>query len=560
MKKERYNIFTNHEEFSLNRSVYKALGYNDDDLERPIIGIANSWNTVVPGHNNLRQVAENVKNGIYRGGGTAVEFGVIAECDATAQGHDGMHYILPSREVIANSIELMAQAHNMAGLVLLGSCDKIVPGMLMAAARLDIPCILIPGGPGMAGEVKFHGRKTDMTAIDEGLGAFRAGLMSREDFEKLEEGYCSSCGSCSFYGTANTMCAMSEALGMTVPGGAWAPSVHPDRMRLATETGVAICNLVKNNITARDIITKEAIENAVKVCLTTSGSTNAVMHLAAIAYEAEIDMNVVDIFEKFNKETPVVARVYPACDANINDLYLAGGVPRIMKNIRELIHTDVMTVTGKTVGENLDSYKFRYDENPDCITTLDKAYHPTGGLQVMRGNLAPDTAVTKPGAIHPDARHFIGKAVCFDCEEDCNAAILDGKIQPGTVLVIRYEGPKGGPGMREMYKSMKYLNGMGMATTVALVTDGRFSGTNNGCFVGHVSPEAASGGPLAIVRDGDVIEIDTLNGKLELKVSDEEITERLSRWTPKEPKFKRGYLAIYARSVSSAAEGSIIKY
>jgi len=560
MKDERYNIFTNHEEFSLNRSVYKALGYNDDDLERPIIGIANSWNTVVPGHNNLRQVAENVKNGIYRGGGTAVEFGVIAECDATAQGHDGMHYILPSREVIANSIELMAQAHNMAGLVLLGSCDKIVPGMLMAAARLDIPCILIPGGPGMAGEVKFHGRKTDMTAIDEGLGAFRAGLMSREDFEKLEEGYCSSCGSCSFYGTANTMCAMSEALGMTVPGGAWAPSVHPDRMRLATETGVAICNLVKNNITARDIITKEAIENAIKVCLTTSGSTNAVMHLAAIAYEAEIDMNVVDTFEKFNKETPVVARVYPACDANINDLYLAGGVPRVMKNIRSLLHEDIMTVTGRTVGENLDAYKFRYDENPDCITTLDKAYNPTGGLQVMRGNLAPDTAVTKPGAIHPDARHFIGKALCFDCEEDCNAAILDGKIKPGTVLVIRYEGPKGGPGMREMYKSMKYLNGMGMATTVALVTDGRFSGTNNGCFVGHVSPEAASGGPLAIVRDGDEIEIDTLSGKLELKVSDEEIAERFKTWVPKEPKFKRGYLAIYAKSVSSAAEGSIIKY
>lgn len=557
---ERYNILTNREEFSLNRSVYKAMGYNDDDLSRPVIGIANSWNTLVPGHFNLRQVAEYVKQGIYRGGGTAVEFGTIAECDALAQGHDGMHYILPSREIIANSVELMAQAHNLAGLVLLGSCDKIVPGMLMAAARLDIPCILLPGGPMMAGEVRFHGRKTDMTAIDEGLGAYRVGKITKEEFENLEEGYCSSCGSCSFYGTANTMCAMSEALGMTLPGGAMTPAVHPDRLRLATETGEAICNLVRKGITARDIITEEAVENAIKVCLTTSGSTNAVMHLAAIAYEAELDINVIDTFEKFNPITPVLARVYPACDANINDLFLAGGIPRIETKLRSLLHEQVMTVTGKTLAENLDSYRYRYPENPDCITTIDQPFSPTGGLQVMRGNLAPMTAVTKPGAIHPDARHFIGRAVCFDCEEDANAAILDGKIKEGTVIVIRYEGPKGGPGMREMYKSMKYLNGMGLATTVALVTDGRFSGTNNGCFVGHVSPEAASGGPIAIVKDGDEIEIDCISGKLELKVSDAEIEERFRGWKPKEPKFKRGYLSIYARMVSSAAEGSIIKY
>lgn len=558
--KDRYNILTNHEEFSLNRSVYKAMGYNDDDLERPVIGIANAWNTLVPGHFNLRQVAEAVKNGIYRGGCTAVEFGTIGECDALAQGHDGMHYILPSREIIANSVELMAQAHNLAGLVLLGSCDKIVPGMLMAAARLDIPCILLPGGPSMAGEVRFHGRKTDMTAIDEGLGAYRAGKISKEEFENLEEGYCSSCGSCSFYGTANTMCAMSEALGMTLPGGAWTPSVHPDRLRLATETGVAICHLVREGITARDIITKEAIENAIRVCLATSGSTNAVMHLAAIAYEAEIDMNVVDTFEALNPVTPVTARVYPACDANINDLFLAGGIPRVETGIKNLLYTDVMTVTGKTLEENLKAYRYRYPANPDCITTAEHPFYPTGGLQVMRGNLAPDTAVTKPGAIDPSARHFIGKALCFDCEEDANEAILRGEIQEGTVIVIRYEGPKGGPGMREMYKSMKYLNGMGMATTVALVTDGRFSGTNNGCFVGHVSPEAASGGPIAVVRDGDLIEIDTLSGLLELKVSAEEIQERLKHWTPKEPKFRRGYLSIYAKSVSSAAEGAIIKY
>lgn len=412
----------------------------------------------------------------------------------------------------------------------------------------------------MAGEVRFHGRKTDMTAIDEGLGAYRVGKISKEEFENLEEGYCSSCGSCSFYGTANTMCAISEALGMTLPGGAMTPAVHPDRLRLATETGEAICNLAKNHITARDIITKESVENAIKVCLTTSGSTNAVMHLSAIAYEAELDMNVVDTFEAFNKKTPVVARVYPACDANINDLFLAGGIPRIQTSIQSLLHDQVMTVTGKTLAQNLKEFRYRYPENPDCITTIDKPYSQTGGLQIMRGNLAPMTAVTKPGAIHPDARHFIGKAVCFDCEEDANTAILDGKIKEGTVIVIRYEGPKGGPGMREMYKSMKYLNGMGLATTVALVTDGRFSGTNNGCFVGHISPEAASGGPIAVVRDGDEIEIDCISGKLELKVSEEEIAERFKTWQPKEPKFKRGYLSIYAKSVSSAAEGSIIKY
>ncbi|MCI8609668.1 MAG: dihydroxy-acid dehydratase [Firmicutes bacterium] len=560
MKKERENILTNREEFSLNRSVYKAMGYGDEDLERPVIGIANAWNTLVPGHFNLRQVAEAVRNGIYRGGGTAVEFGTIGACDGLAQGHDGMHYILPTREIIAHSVELMAQAHNLAGLVLLGSCDKIVPGMLMAAARLDIPCILLPGGPMMAGEVRFHGRKTDMTAIDEGLGAYRVGKITKEEFENLEEGYCSSCGSCSFYGTANTMCAMSEALGMSLPGGAMTPAVHPDRLRLATRTGEAICNLVRKGITAREIITKEAVENAVRICLTTSGSTNAVMHLSAIAYEAELDMNVVDTFERFNRQTPVIARVYPACDANINDLFLAGGIPRIQQGLLELLHKDVMTVTGKSLAENLAEYHYRYPANPDCITTLKHPFNPTGGLQVMHGNLAPDTAVTKPGAIHPDARHFIGKAVCFDCEEEANQAILDGKIKEGTVIVIRYEGPKGGPGMREMYKSMKYLNGMGLATTVALVTDGRFSGTNNGCFVGHVSPEAAAGGPIAVVRDGDEIEIDTLTGKLELKVSEEEIASRFENWQPKEPKFKRGYLAQYAKMVSSAAEGSIIKY
>lgn len=555
---DRKNILNNREEFSLNRSVYKAMGYSDEDLQRPVIGIANAWSTLVPGHFNLRQVSDYVKQGIYRGGGTAVEFGTIGCCDALGQGHEGMHYILPSRELIAGSIEVMAQAHNLAGLVLLGSCDKIVPGMLMAAARLDIPCIHLPGGPMLGGEVTFHGRKSDMTAIDEGLGALRAGKISRETFEKLEEGYCSSCGSCSFYGTANTMCTLSEALGMALPGGAMTPAVHPDRLRLAQKTGEAICNLVINEITARNIITRDAVENAVRICLATSGSTNAVMHLSAIAYEAELDMNVLETFEAYNKETPVIARVYPACNADMNDLFLAGGVPRIQQNLLPLLHGQAMTVTGRPLSENLNAYVYRYEKNPDCITTLDAPFEKQGGLQIMRGNLAPMTAVTKPGAIDPSARRFTGTALCFDCEEDANRAILSGFIKEGTVIVIRYEGPKGGPGMREMYKSMKYLNGMGLAKTAALITDGRFSGTNNGCFVGHISPEAASGGPLAIVQDGDIIEIDCTSGKLELKVSEEEIKQRLKTWVPKKPKFKKGYLSTYARMVSSAAEGAII--
>lgn len=556
---DRKNILNNREEFSLNRSVYKAMGYSDEDLERPVIGIANAWSTLVPGHFNLQQAADYVKRGIYRGGGTAVEFGTIGCCDALGQGHEGMHYILPSRELIANSIEVMAQAHNLAGLVLLGSCDKIVPGMLMAAVRLDIPCIHLPGGPMLGGEVKFHGRKSDMTAIDEGLGALRAGKISQESFQRLEEGYCSSCGSCSFYGTANTMCTLSEALGMVLPGGAMTPAVHPDRLRLAQKTGEAICGLVMNKITARKVVTRNSIENAIRVCLATSGSTNAVMHLSAIAYEAELEINVLETFEAFNRETPVIARVYPAGNADMNDLFLAGGVPRIQQNLLPLLHGEERTVTGRTLMENLDSYVYRYEKNPDCITTLDAPFEKQGGLQIMRGNLAPMTAVTKPGAIDPAVRRFVGSALCFDCEEDANRAILDGSVQEGTVVVIRYEGPKGGPGMREMYKSMKYLNGMGLATTAALITDGRFSGTNNGCFVGHISPEAASGGPLAIVQDGDIIEIDCIDGKLELKISEEEMKKRLESWIPRAPKFKKGYLSAYARMVSSAAEGAIIR-
>lgn len=540
------------------RANYKAMGFSNDDLSRPIIGIANSWNELVPGHFNLDKVAEYVKHGIYRGGCTAVEFGFLAACDGIAQGHDGMKFILPSREVIADSIEIMARAHQLSGLVLLGSCDKIVPGMLLAAARLNIPCIILPGGPMLRGGVELNGHSLDKTGLTEAIGTYKAGKISLEEFEHLENGICGSCGSCTNLGTANTMCALSEALGMTIPNGALTPAADPGRLRLATETGFRITELVKNKIGSRDIITKESIENAIRVCQATSGSTNAFMHLTALAYEAEIDMDVMKVFKKHFADTPVIARVYPSCDSSITDLHYAGGVPRIMNNMKSLLNLDVMTVTGKTLGENLEEYGKQITKETDCITTPDKPYKETGGLQVMEGNLAPLTAVTKPGAINPEARHFIGKARCFNSEEEANKAILAGEIEDGTVIVVRYEGPKGGPGMREMFRSMKYLKGMGKAKTVALVTDGRFSGTNNGCFVGHVSPEAAAGGPIAAVHDGDIIEIDTDKGLLELRISEDELKARMQKLEPFTPKIRRGYLAKYMNSVSSAAEGAII--
>lgn len=540
------------------RGLMKAVGFSDDDLSRPLIGIANSWTTIVPGHYNLQQVSEYVKQGIYRAGGTPVEFGVIAACDGIANGHEGMHYILPSREIICNSIEIMAQAHKLDGLVLLGSCDKIVPGMLMAAARLDIPAILVPGGP-MLGGVEFDGRKTDLTSLDEARAMLSAGKISLEKFYSMEDTCGSSCGSCSFFGTANTMCCLSEVLGMTLPGGALIPAVHPDRMRLAQASGVAICEMVKKGFTARKILDKRALENAVKVCMAIGGSTNAVLHLPAIAYEAEVDIDVVDAFSRFNRSTPHIVKVNPASKWDMEDFWKAGGIPRVIANMQSLLAMDALTCTMKTVGENTASYQYKFPDNPEIIKTLRQPFGPTGGVAVLRGNLAPDTAISKPGAIDPSVRKFIGAAIVFDSEEAANEAILAGRIKDGHVVVIRYEGPKGGPGMREMYKAMKFMYGRGLAKTTALVTDGRFSGTNNGCFVGHVSPEAAEGGPLAIVRDGDRIIIDVDEGILQLEVPDEKIRERLAAWRPPEPKIKKGYLALYSRIASSASQGAIIR-
>ena len=545
-------------ENSFNRVLYKAMGFSDDDIGRPMIGIANSYSNIVPGHFNLRSLAEHVKNGIYRAGGTPVEFGVIGACDGIAQGHIGMHYILPTREIIAHSVELMTEAHQLDGIVLLGSCDKIVPGMLMAAARLNIPAILLPGGP-MEGGLEFDGRKSDATSMSEAYGMLSAGKITEEEFGILEEVSCPSCGSCAFYGTANTMCVLSEALGMSLPGAALIPATSADRQRAAFKSGERIVSLVNKDIVSRDIITERAMENAIRVCMATSGSTNAVLHLTAIAYEAELNLNMLEKFDEYSRSTPQLAKVNPASKYDMVDFHRAGGVPRVMEKLKPLLNLKVLTVTGKNLEENLQNHVYLYPENPDLIKGLDAPFDTSGGVAVLRGNLAPDTGITKPGAFDRSLYHFTGEAIVFDSEEEAEDAIILGKVKSGHVVVIRYEGPKGGPGMREMLKAMKYLYGMGLGKSTALITDGRFSGTNNGCFVGHISPEAADGGPIAIVQDGDKIEINVDERSITLHVPEEEIRERLAKWKKPEPKFTKGYLSLYARLASSAAEGALIR-
>jgi dihydroxy-acid dehydratase len=541
------------------RNVLKAMGYSDDDLtrERPVIGIANSWNTLIPGHFNFHQISEQVKKGIHRAGGTVCEFGVIGLCDAIAKTQ--FNYVLPSREVICNSVEIMAGANPLDGIILLASCDKIVPGMLMAAARLDIPAILVNSGP-MLGGVEFGGRKSDATSVSEALGMYKTEKITLEEYKRIEDLSCPTCGSCSFMGTANTMCCLAEAMGMSLTDGAAIPAVYADRLRLAEQSGEAICHLVKQGITARDIINRDSLENGVKVCLAIGGSTNAVLHLTALAYEAEADINIMDAFDEFSKNTPTIAKVYPAAHWDMEDLWRAGGIPRVMDRLQSILNMDVMTCTGKTMKENIDGYQYRFPEKHEVITTMDQPFATSGGLAVIRGNLAPKTGISKPAAIDPSVRQFTGTAVVFDSEEDATQAILDGKIKEGNVVVIRYEGPKGGPGMVEMYRALKYLYGMGLHTATAVVTDGRFSGTNNGCFVGHISPEAAEGGPLAVVENGDKISIDVIHGTIHLHVSDDEIERRLKNWQEPEPKVKKGYLSLYSRLASSAHEGAVIRH
>ncbi|MCF8124321.1 MAG: dihydroxy-acid dehydratase [Desulfarculaceae bacterium] len=537
------------------RALLKSMGHSDYDLERPLIGVANTFSNIVPGHFNLRQVAESVKQGIYQAGGTPIEFGVIGCCDGVANAHLGMRYILPSREVIANSVEIMAQAHRLDALVLLGSCDKIVPGLLMGAARLDLPAILVNGGPSLGG-CEFDGRSSDITSLPEALGMLAAGKLDEAGFAQLENGVMPTCGSCSFLGTANSMGCMAEGMGMCLPGSATIPAVYAERLRAAQNSGRRIVAMLDEGLSARRIINRQGLENAVRLAMAMGGSTNLVLHLLAIAYEAEVAMGV-EVFEEFSRTTPHVAKIYPAAPANVPDFHGAGGVPALMREILPLLHAEAMTVSGRTVSENVAGASKTGDA---IIRTMDDPWSTQSGLAVLRGNLAPDSAVTKPAAINPAMHHFTGRAHCFDSEEEANQAIMDRRIEPGEVVVIRYEGPKGGPGMPEMAMAMKMLYGQGLSDKTALITDGRFSGTNNGCFVGHISPEAAEGGPLAAVRDGDQITVDIPGRQVNLEISEGELAERMAAWQPPPPKIAGGYLALYARLATSAAKGAILPH
>ncbi len=536
------------------RALFKSMGYSDDDLSRPLIGIANSWNRIVPGHYNLRRVAEYVTQGIIQSGGTPLEFGVIAACDGIANGHEGMHYLLPSREIIAGSIEIMVQAHRLDGVVLLGSCDKIVPGMLMAAARLDVPSIHVVGGPAEGG-CEFDGRAADITSIAEGLGMLKAGRIDEDTYNRLEDRVMPTCGSCSFLGTANSMGCVAEALGICLPGTATIPATHADRLRAAQLSGQRIMDMVRRGVSARRIINRMGIENAIRVTAAIGGSTNVALHLPAIGHEAGVAVPM-DRFDELCRSTPQIARINPAAAPNIPDFHRAGGVPAVMREILPLLHGEARTVSGRTLAENLAKIP---KGDPAIIRSRENPWSNEGGLAVLRGNLAPDTAITKPAAIDSNMHLFTGKARCFDSEEAANQAIMDGDIQPGDVVVIRYEGPKGGPGMREMATAMKLLYGRGLALKTAIVTDGRFSGTNNGCFVGHISPEAAEGGPIAAVCDGDIITIDIANRSIRLEVDDDELNARLSQWQRPPGKITTGYLGLYSKLASSAAEGAILK-
>ncbi|MCI9176810.1 MAG: dihydroxy-acid dehydratase [Lachnospiraceae bacterium] len=568
---------------SFNRAVYKSMGFSDGDLRKPIIGIANTWSELVPGSCHLRELADCVKRGIYAAGGTPVEFGVIGACDGTAQGNEGMRYILPSRDLIANDVEIMVQAHQLDGVALLGSCDKIVPGLLMAAARLKLPAILLPGGPMQGGPI-FDGRPSDLTSLSEGCGMVKTGMLTEEELYELENACGPGCGSCSFYGTANTMCCLAECMGMTLPGGALIPAVYAERRRTAFATGEKIVSLVEQGIHAGQIIHEKSLENAVRFLNATGGSTNGILHLLAIAEEAGIDSRVMmEKFKSIGMETPLIVKVNPASAYNMEDFYHSGGVPQVMKELEPLLNLDIMTVTGESLRRNLEKIKeqkslsnqgvtdadressgtnqqkFREKNvNRNIIKTLEEPFSRFGGIAVLEGNLAPEGCITKPSAIKESMHIFHGTARVFDCEEDAEAAILSGEIRPGNVVVIRYEGPKGGPGMREMYKAMKYLYGMGLSESTALITDGRFSGTNNGCFAGHISPEAAEGGPIALVEDGDEITVDIPAGSITLHVGDDELKKRRQQFIPPKPKYTQGYLGLYSRLASSASRGAVL--
>lgn len=548
-----YNELLQGDKGALKRALYKAMGFTDEALGKPLIAIVNTYTNATPGHFNLNEICAQVERGIEAAGGTAMTFGSIAPCDGIAEGHEGMRYILPSRDLITSSVECMVRAHRFDGIVLLGSCDKIVPGLLMAAARLDIPAVFCNSGPMMP--ACYKGKHYDGNIVTEAVGWKQRGEITEEEFRQIENLAEPCAGSCAMLGTANTMGCMAEALGMSLPGSAVIPAVYAKRMQAAYETGRAVMGLVEKHITARDILTKEAVENAMAVLMATGGSTNAIMHLQAIHREAGLGSLPLEAFDKFSKRIPQIASVYPASPYDMVDFYEAGGVPAVMKELAEHLHMDCMTVTGKRVGENLQSSGFAVGR--EVIRTAEEPFHKDGGVAVLTGNLAPLGAVVKPAAIPEHLMQFTGRARVYQSEQEACEAILGGEVEAGTMVVLRYEGPKGGPGMPEMYRPMKCLEGMGLAGSCAIVTDGRFSGSNRGCFVGHISPEAYEGGPLALVEDGDEIAIHVPERTITLCVSEEELDVRRKNWKPVEKILPDGYLNVYKKISRSAAEGAV---
>ena len=536
------------------RSLFNALGMTEEEMERPLVGIVCSYNEIVPGHMNLDKIANAVKMGVAMAGGTPIMFPAIAVCDGIAMGHEGMKYSLVTRDLIADSTECMAKAHQFDALVMIPNCDKNVPGLLMAAARVNVPTVFVSGGPMLAGHVGGH--KTSLSSMFEAVGANAAGKMSLEELNEYECKACPTCGSCSGMYTANSMNCLTEALGMGLKGNGTIPAVYSERLKLAKHAGMAVMELYRKNIRPRDIMTKDAILNALTVDMALGCSTNSMLHLPAIAHEVGFDFDI-SFANEISEKTPNLCHLAPAGPTYMEDLNEAGGVYAVMNELRELglLHEDCITVTGNTIGENIKDCE---NKNPQVIRPLDNPYSKTGGLAVLKGNLTPDGSVVKRSAVVDEMMVHKGPARVFECEEDAIVAIKGGKIVPGDVVVIRYEGPKGGPGMREMLNPTSAIAGMGLGSSVALITDGRFSGASRGASIGHVSPEAAVGGPIALVEEGDIIKINIPEMTLELDVSDEVLAERRKNWTPREPKVTTGYLARYASMVTSGNRGAIL--
>ena len=537
------------------RSLFNALGFTQEEMKKPMVGIVSSYNEIVPGHMNIDKIVDAVKLGVAEAGGVPVVFPAIAVCDGIAMGHVGMKYSLVTRDLIADSTECMAIAHQFDALVMVPNCDKNVPGLLMAAARLNLPTVFVSGGPMLAGHVK--GQKRSLSSMFEAVGSYAAGTMTEEDVCEFENKVCPTCGSCSGMYTANSMNCLTEALGMGLAGNGTIPAVYSERIKLAKHAGMAVMEMLRQNIRARDIMTKEAIMNALTVDMALGCSTNTMLHLPAIAHEIGFDFDI-SFANPISEKTPNLCHLAPAGPTYMEDLNEAGGVYAVMKELADigLLNTDCMTVTGRTIGENIAN---AVNRNPEVIRPVENPYSKTGGLAVLKGNLAPDGSVVKRSAVVEEMMVHEGPARVFDCEEDAIEAIKSGRIVAGDVVVIRYEGPKGGPGMREMLNPTSAIAGMGLGSSVALITDGRFSGASRGASIGHVSPEAAVGGPMALVEEGDIISIDIPGLKLDIKVSDEEMAARRAKWQPRQPKVTTGYLARYEKMVTSGNRGAILE-